>query len=133
MRVLYVLMVFMLGSCVTTPTVPKGFLTPAQLNASKHQYDGKLVRVQGWMRVGFESYALWESKESEDSHSFLRNCVSLMIPKSMRVDGMSGHYVQVEAVFLEKLPQGMVQVGGCNLTRLQLMDGGTPVRILRKQ
>ena len=119
----------LLASCASVPAGSMDSLTPAQLNASRHEYQEKRVRVQGWMRAEFENYGLWQSKEANAEGSFAQNCVSLMIPESMETSRFNKRYVEVEGVFLERLPSNVVHLGGCNVTTLQLLEDVPPVRI----
>ena len=84
------------------------------------------------MRSEFENYALWETSEANQKGDFVKSCVSLMIPKSMKTSRYDRRYVRIEGVFLERLPQNLVQLGGCNTTRLQLIEGSPPVEVLQK-
>jgi hypothetical protein len=102
-------------------------LTPKQLNAAKNVYHEKRVRVQGWMRSEFENYALWQSKSANSEGSFAKDCVNLMIPESMETARYNKHYVEVDGVFLERPPNGVILLGGCNVTTLKLLDGVPPV------
>lgn len=81
------------------------------------------------MRSEFENYGLWESSKANQKGSFVKDCVSLMIPKSMNTSKFNRRYVRVDGVFLERLPQNLVQLGGCNITRLQLIEGSPPVEL----
>jgi hypothetical protein len=52
-----------------------------------------------------------------------------MIPESMKTSAFNKRYVEVEGVFLERLPSDVVHLGGCNTTTLQLLEDAPPVRI----
>lgn len=119
----------LLASCASVPEGSSDALSPAQLNSSKREYHGKHVRVQGWMRAETENYGLWQSEDANSQGSFARKCVSLMIPESMKTSAFNKSYVEVEGVFLERLPSNVVHLGGCNTTTLQLLEGAPPVRI----
>lgn len=104
-------------------------LTPTHLNVTKTEYNGKLVKVRGWMRSEFENYALWQDKIANDRGTFFDDCVSLLIPESMDTSRYNKRYVEVEGVFLEKLPRNIVHLGGCNVTYLQLTREAPPILI----
>ena len=129
MKKIHLLTALLLASCASAPKVPEGVLTPAQLNASRSQYNGQKVKVQGWMRSEFENYGLWESRKANQRQTFVKDCVSLMIPESMSTGRFNRRYVQVEGIFLERLPQNVVQLGGCNITKLQLIEGTSPIEL----
>jgi hypothetical protein len=42
-------------------------VTPSELNAHADEYDGKAVRVRGWLVLQFEDVGLWDSKEAHNS------------------------------------------------------------------
>ncbi len=84
------------------------------------------------MRVGFENYSLWESKGANQSGSFAKECVSLMIPESIDLGRFDRHYVEIEGVFLARLPKEVVHLGGCNSTTLQLDESVSPIVIKQK-
>lgn len=108
---------------------PTDSLTPAQLNASKIEYDGKRVKVHGWMRSEFENRGLWQSKKANGRGTYSQDCVSLLIPKSMSTEQYNKHYVEVEGIFIRQLPRNIVDLGGCNLTSLQLVEDLPPILI----
>lgn len=81
------------------------------------------------MRSEFENYGLWESRKANQKQTFVKDCVSLMIPESMSTGRFNRRYVQVEGIFLERLPQNVVQLGGCNITKLQLIEGTSPIEL----
>lgn len=116
-----------LTSCASVPAEMVNYLTPVQLNSAKDAYHEKRVKVRGWMRSEFENYGLWQSKAANEKGSFIKDCVSLMIPESMDGDLYNKQYVELEGVFLERLPSDVVHLGGCNLTTLQLIEGLPPV------
>lgn len=89
--------------------------------------------ASGWMEVGFENYALWQSKDARKRGSFAKDCVSLMIPESTNLTRFDKRLVEVEGVFLAKLPGGVVHLGGCNITTLQLDERETPIVVERNR
>src|SRR5690606_41312688 len=93
-----------------------------QLNAAKDVYHGQRTKGRGWMRSGFENYALWQSKKANAKGNFAEDCVSLMIPESMDTSRYDKRYVEVEGIFLQRLPSGTIHLGGCNVTTLQLLE-----------
>jgi hypothetical protein len=115
-----------LGACASTPS-KSGYSTPSQLNAAKVQFNEQRVKVRGWMRVGFENYALWQSESANRRGSFAKDCVSLMIPESSDLERFDKHYVEIEGVFMARLPKNVVHLGGCNSTTLQVDASATPV------
>lgn len=121
------LALLLLTSCASSPVESGGKLTPTQLNAEKTDYHGKRVRVHGWMRSGFENYALWQSEKANSEGNFAEDCVSLLIPESMDTSRYDKRYVEVEGIFLERLPNNVVHLGGCNVTTLKLLEGVLPV------
>lgn len=120
------LMAFMPISCASVKESTDS-ITPAQLNASKAEYNGKRVKVRGWMRSEFENYGLWQSKKANGRGTYFKDCVSLLIPESMNTEQYNKHYVEVEGIFVERLPRNVVHLGGCNVTTLQLIEGVPPV------
>lgn len=117
----------LLLSCASVQTEATSYLTPVQLNSSKATHHEKRVKVRGWMRSEFENYGLWQSKEANERGSFVKNCVSLMVPESMDTHPYNRQYVELEGMFLERLPSDVVHLGGCNMTTLQLIEGLPPV------
>lgn len=129
MRACNLLVVLLLASCTSVPKEMGDALTPVQLNAAKSIYHEKRVKVRGWMRSEFENYALWQSKEANAQGTFAENCVSLMVPESLDTSRYNKHYVEIEGIFLERLPSNVVHLGGCNVTTLQLLEGVPPVLV----
>lgn len=128
MRILYrSVLVLLLPSCASAPIGLEDPLTPAQLNASWEEYQGRRVRVQGWMRADFENYGLWQSEEANAEGDFASNCVSLMVPESLEAGRFNKRYVLVEGIFLQRLPSNIVHLGGCNVTTLQLLEDSPPI------
>lgn len=128
-RVCLLVVVLLATSCASSSVEVGSALTPAQLNSTRGVYHEKRVRVRGWMRSEFENYALWQSKNANTRGSFAANCISLMIPKSLDASRYNKRYVEVEGVFLQKLPSNVVHLGGCNVTTLQLLEDVPPVII----
>jgi hypothetical protein len=62
MRLSWVLGCVLLAGCASDPV-----LTPSQLNKHASLYDGKVVRVHGWLVFGFEDFGLWDSKRDHDN------------------------------------------------------------------
>ncbi|ATS89998.1 hypothetical protein NY98_12380 [Xanthomonas citri pv. fuscans] len=81
------------------------------------------------MRSEFENYALWDNREANKHGNFATACISLMIPKSMNTSNFNKHYVEVEGVFLERLPSDTIQLGGCNVSTLRLIEGAPPILV----
>jgi hypothetical protein len=54
-----VIWIIALAGCAMPPT-----LTPSQLNSAVDQYDGKEVRVQGWLIHRFENIGIWDSENA---------------------------------------------------------------------
>jgi hypothetical protein len=115
-----------LGACASAPAT-SNHVTPSQLNAMKAEFDKQHLKVRGWMRVGFENHALWQDKDANRRGSFAKDCVSLMIPESLDVARFDKRYVEIEGVFLAKLPRDVVHIGGCNSSTLQLDELVRPV------
>lgn len=127
MRVQILFVAFLVISCAVSRRPIEDMQTPARLNAERHLYDGSRVKVRGWMHSHFESYALWESRQASDEGDYAKNCVSLMIPESMETSRFDGRYVEVEGMFLARVPSVVVQLGACNITTLQLLEDRQPV------
>lgn len=108
-------------------------LTPTQLNAARDDYNWKRVTVRGWMRSEFENYALWQSKKANENGTFFKDCVSLLIPESMDTRKYNRRYVEIEGVFINRLPRNVVHLGGCNVTTLQLIENVRPSLIREQQ
>jgi hypothetical protein len=110
-----VLAVLLLAGCAETPT-----LTPGELNMHADQYDGKHVRVRGWLVYQFEDIGLWDSKEAYGRGFRLDpgTCVSILgFDPPRRVSEPA----VVEGVFRKQiLPPNLSSNGLCNDTGLEV-------------
>ncbi len=104
-----------LSGCATTPT-----LTPSELNAHADQYDGKKVRVCGWVVIQFEEYWISDSQASSESKdSKASECVSYLGPIRDRTRGrMEILYGTFWKDFGRSLD--VVDLGACNLSGLDV-------------
>ena len=78
--------------------------------------------VYGYMTSAFEDRTIWQSKQTRSRGNSRENCVSLLIPKSMDTSKFNGAYVTLRARFVARLSPDVVNLGGCNVTSLELLD-----------
>ena len=71
-----------------------------QLVATPERFDGKLVRVVGYLWIEFEGTALYLHKEDR-VHHLMKNSIFLNLPESdlKRSKELTGRYALVEGVF----------------------------------
>jgi hypothetical protein len=71
-----------------------------QLLATPEKFDGKLVRVFGFLRLAFESDALYLHRE-DDTQDLTRNamCVDRTEGMEREQEKLNAHYVLIEATF----------------------------------
>jgi len=126
----------LISSCATLERSPRsnsaadgdGYVAPSKLNELRDSYDGQRVRVRGWMRSAFENYAIWDSEDSAKKGKFSTHCVALGIPDSMDTSGLDKKFVEMEGIFLKELPLGVIQLGACNYTVLNLDPDRPPMK-----
>lgn len=110
-----------------TPPV-EHILTPSQLNASPITYQGKLVRVRGYVVIGSDKSDLWDSHESYVSGQLTRACVTLLHPRPVIFGKgrFNRRTVVLQGVFTRNdTVTPRVQRIGCNLTSVDV--AGQPV------
>jgi hypothetical protein len=86
-----------------------------------------VVTVQGFMHSEFESYSIWDMNPARSAGTARTHCISLLIPRSMDTDRFHMQYVSLRGRFVKQPPAGLVHLGGCNTTSLELQ--GLPVLI----
>lgn len=94
-------------------------LTPSELNASSAKYDGKRVRVRGWLVIQFEQYHFWDSKAaSESPTSGANTCVSYLGP----IHRTTGKMVILEGTFWKDFAKSLnvIDLGTCNISGLDV-------------
>lgn len=76
------------------------FVSMVQLLSNPEQYNGKKVRVVGYLWIEFEGTALYFHKEDK-VNSLTKNAIALNLPEKAIKDGkqLSGHYALIEGVF----------------------------------
>jgi hypothetical protein len=121
----------LLMGCAEKPT-----LTPSQLNARAGEFDGKEVKVRGWLVFQFEDIGIWDSKMAHDlphvagdeavsltvdgrSPVWPSNCISYSGPD---LGGRSfSRAVVLSGIFRKKiLPSGTISNGICNDSGLEV-------------
>lgn len=104
--------------------ISRAFVTPSDLNKDRHQFDGKLVTVRGYIINENENSSIWDKKSDETSiGAASQRCISFLYPKKMEgaLDKLSRHQVFVTGVFDENVSRsGRVYMGLCNLTAIRL-------------
>jgi hypothetical protein len=120
MRKAIVLAAIIVSGCAEYPA-----LTPSELNARAEQYDGKEVRVRGWMVHQFENIGLWDSKAAYDGASNSSSVPFAWPTTCMSLSGLDGPRISeeviVEGVFRKHiLPPNVVSNGVCNDTGLEV-------------
>ena len=99
-RLTIVLAVFSLLGCSTSSVVADpADVTMVQLIASPEKYEGKHVRVIGFLHLEFESEVLYLHKEDFD-HAIVGNGVWVDLGQEQQK--LSDHYVLLEGVFTAK-------------------------------
>jgi hypothetical protein len=98
-------------------------LTPTMLNAHPDQYDKKLVRVQGYVVVGFEQRFLFTDQSDYNARGGDKHCISLAYAGRLMADKkkINMKYVVLEGIFIASLAKlGIVQLGACNDAAINL-------------
>jgi len=101
-------------------------LTPSELNAHADRYDGKTVRVRGWLSLYFEDYGLWDSKKAHDTERtsappWPPSCVSVDSYVAGKVKKPASQSALVDGIFRKQfLPPNTISNGVCNNTGLQV-------------
>lgn len=93
-----------------------------QLIAAPEKYQGKAVRLMGFLRLQFEGNAIYLHKE-DDEQSLYKNGLWLDLPAGRRTASqLDGNYVIVEATFDGKDKGHLDRWSGSltNVTRLEL-------------
>jgi len=104
----------MLAGCAVQPA-----LTPRELNASPAKYDGKKVRVRGWLVIQFEQYHFWDSKAaSESPTSGANTCVSYLGP----IHRTTGKMAILEGTFWKDFAKSLnvIDLGTCDISGLDV-------------
>jgi hypothetical protein len=118
------------GCASATHEVEKGsnFVIPSELALNPDRYDGKMVLVKGWMTSSTENRRIWDSEESRKRGPRSQDCISLLIPYGMETGRFDKKDVEIEAIFVSKLPQDFVNLGGCSFSSsaLKLQQGKLP-------
>jgi hypothetical protein len=125
-NIAFVLMATALIGCTEHSKPENAYTTPSALNANRKAFDQKKVTVRGLMRVGFESYGLWENRRAYKRGSFAEDCVSLLIPKFMDYKKFDMHEVELTGVFSAEIPKNVFLSGGCYVTVIQLNESAPP-------
>jgi hypothetical protein len=106
-----------LSGCASEP-----ILSPSELNAHADQYNGKRVKVHGWVVLRFEEYSIWDSKLAYDRPFNVSNmgaCVSYLGPLGHETRGemrtLTGTFWKDFGGSLD-----VIMLGACNFSGLDL-------------
>lgn len=113
-------------ACAPVPGGPSGIVTPSDLNAAPASYDGKFVRVAGWLDFGFERRNLITTDRKVRVPTVAAvpgDCVGLqalrgLIPKAKRLDGRR---VIVDGTFRADLVGPNITFSRCNASGIQVV------------
>jgi hypothetical protein len=104
-------------------------VTPSQLNANRPFYDGKLVHVRGFVNVGFEHREFYDSEASSLTGDPFKVCVTIVNAHKIlsNMKKYNHKMLILSGVFTEDISKKpYVQLGGCNLTAIDLADQPSP-------
>lgn len=129
MRFACFLCALLLAGCAAGPA-----LKPSELNANPDAYDGKSVRVRGWLVHQFENHGIWDSKAAYETERFKQNahpkCIGYSGPNLG--DFFVSRQLVLRGVFRKELnpnvgPNGqtyeVILLGSCNHSGLKVKSG----------
>jgi hypothetical protein len=106
MKHLLFLTVLMTTACAETPAPPDvqsrqdDRVSIVQLLSNPEDFDGKPVRLTGYLQLEFETYALWFHREDR-VHGLLPNRIDLEVSACAdRVEQVNESYVLLEGTFV---------------------------------
>jgi len=127
----------MFASCTSAggslPDQDPAALTPSQLNASPQRYDGRVIKVRGFLLDETEDFAIWDQQSDiADKNVGLSHCISVLYPAEMKtaVHRLNRRFVEVSGTFdKDVVRDGIIRLGLCNRSAIRLLPPEYPVAV----
>ncbi len=117
--ILIVLLVMLVNTTIVKGADMKNIQTLSLIEviANAQEYDGKAIRVVGFLNLEFESKALYLSRD-DAQHSVTKNALWVELEKWTEYKKFNKHYVLIEGIF-DANNKGHLQLYSGSLTHIK--------------